>query len=114
MSTPNSSTAPESNERFVRWQKYLIDQMTFAQNLFLGLSVGALAFGVTLVKENGFSLPAGPRACLFVGLIALSLSSVAGCLAVVSRLLDFRNTVRKIGADVRSNPNDAAVFQDRY
>jgi hypothetical protein len=111
---PASPKTESDDERYIRWQKYQIEQMTFALNLFLGLSVGALAYGVSLVKENGFSLPPCHRIFLLIGLGALAFSTVIGCIAVVSRLFDFRNTARKIRADKIDEPDEAAIFKDRY
>lgn len=85
-----------SDERFVRWQGYTISQFTFVLNLFLGLAVGTLAFSVTLLKDDGFVLSSCLKTVFLVGLVALCLSVLAGCCAVVSRLMDFRLTAQKI------------------
>lgn len=114
LSTSTSPTDSELKDRFIRWQKYQIEQLPIAINLFLGLSVGALSYGVALVKEDGFSLPVCPRRSLFIGLIALALSAISGCFAVVSRLFDFRNTTRKIRADIEKEPDEAAIARERY
>src|SRR3989304_1936075 len=88
-----------SRERFIRWQRYTIEQLTFALNLFLGLSVGALAFGLTLLRDDSFSVSGCSKVALSISLVALALSVVAGCAAVVTRLLDFRYTARKVRGD---------------
>jgi len=86
----------DQKDRFVRWQGYTISQFTFALNLFLGLAVGTLAFSVTLLKEDSFSLNSCLGNLFLGGLVFLCLSVVSGCCAVVSRLLDFRLTAQKI------------------
>ncbi len=102
------------NKRFVRWQKYTIEQLTFALNLFLGLSVGSLAFGVTLLQNESFSFSGCSKVAFSGGLIALVLSVVSGCVAVVTRLLDFRYTARKVRADKKYNPeSEAGVYSYR-
>jgi hypothetical protein len=94
-----------------RWDKYRIEQLTFALNLFLGLSVGALAYGVALVREDGFALPPRPKRLLFIGLIALAVSTLMGCIAVVTRWLDFKYTAKKIRADGRNKPEKAKLYR---
>lgn len=91
-----------SDERFVRWQGYAISQFTFVLNLFLGLAVGTLAFSVTLLKDDDFVLGSCLKTVFLVSLIALCLSVLAGCCAVVSRLMDFRLTAQNI----RQKTND--------
>lgn len=50
-----------ASERYIRWQGYTISQLTFALNLFFGLSVGSLAFAFTLVKDKEFLLSGCPK-----------------------------------------------------
>lgn len=103
-----------ASERFVRWQGYTINQLTFALNLFLGLSVGALAFGITLFRDEKFIIIGCPKLAFSLGLITICISFVAGCLAVVSRLLDFRFTARKIRSDEKGDPdNESGVYKYR-
>jgi len=45
-----------ATERFIRWQRYTIEQLTFALNLFVGLSGASLAFGISLLREEAFLL----------------------------------------------------------
>lgn len=79
---------------YVRWQGIALKQLTYAVNLILGLTVATLGFGVTLLRDQQFSL--GPQAkYLFSGgLLALLLSVIAGLWCVVNRLRDFRLTAR--------------------
>ena len=103
-----------ASDKFIRWQEYRIEQLAFAQNLFLGLSVGALAFGISLVRDEGFFLSGRSKIVFGVGLAALALSIVLGCAAVVSRLLDFRSTAAKIRADEKDDAaNEAGVYKNR-
>ena len=101
-------------ERFVRWQRYTTEQLTFALNLFLGLSVGSLAFGITLLREDTFLLVGCSKVIFSIGLVALAASVVIGCAAVVSRLLDFRYTAQKVRADEKGDSeNESGVYQYR-
>lgn len=102
------------NKRFIRWQRYTIEQLTFVLNLFLGLSVGSLAFGIALLQNDSFSLSGCSKVAFSGGLIALALSVASGCAAVVTRLLDFRYTARKVRADEKYDPeNEAGVYNYR-
>ena len=102
------------NRRFVRWQRYTIEQLTFALNIFLGLSVGSLAFGIALLQNESFSLSGCSKVAFSGGLVALALSVATGCAAVVTRLLDFRYTARKVRADEKCDPeSEAGVYSYR-
>lgn len=82
---------PEQRERYVRWQNHRVSQLSFSINLFLGFSVASLAYVINLLlnSEKGNTV-------LECVLITWAFSAVAGCIATVTRLLDFRYTASKI------------------
>jgi len=80
------------HERYVRWQEHRLNQLTFSINLFLGFAVASLAFAINI--KIGKSLQVFiPLNCI---IIWWSVSAASGCIATISRLLDFRFTARKI------------------
>lgn len=83
---------PQQYDRLVRWQDYRITQMSFAINLFLGFAVASVAYAINLKLENkphgGIPLEAT--------IIWWSYSAAFGCVATMSKLLDYRHTARKI------------------
>lgn len=83
----------EQKERYVRWQYYRINQLTFSINLFLGFAVASLAYVINLKITSSVSLN---QADLLWAIYWWSASAVAGSLATLTRLLDFRYTARKI------------------
>ncbi len=83
----------EQKERYVRWQNYRINQLTFSINLFLGFAVASLAYAINLKIESSAALN---QAVLLWVIYWWSASAVAGSLATLTRLLDFRYTARKI------------------
>lgn len=91
-------------DRHIRWQGYALEQLTFSLNLFIGLSVGSLAFGITLIRDEAFELSGFPKRAFGIGLVALAVSTVLGCFAVASRLWDFRSTARKVRSDDEGDP----------
>lgn len=83
-------------DRYVRWQGLAIGQLSFAINLLLGLSVGSLGFAVALVRDSDF-VPSKCYAIVFLvasGLLGIAVACGIG--AVVTRLLDFRFTAKKV------------------
>lgn len=87
-----SSMSAEQKERYIRWQDYRINQLSFSINLFLGFAVASLAFAVNIKLENkplGI-LPIEPV------ILCWAYCTGVGCIATISRLLDFRYTTRKI------------------
>lgn len=82
----------EQKERYVRWQNHRIAQLSFSINLFLGFSVASLAYliNLKLSSENQH------QELLTYSIKWWSWSAALGCIATVSRLLDFRYTAKKI------------------
>lgn len=79
------------NERVARWQQLTIAQLSFTNNLFLGLNLGFLGFFITQNK-----LSADCACWIFVikvlAILGLGVSFFTGVYLVVNRLRDFRST----------------------
>ena len=97
----------EDIERYVRWQNYRINQLTFSINLFLGFAVASLAYVINL-KLNKAIVP--NDIALFLSIYWWSASAVLGTVASLSRLLDFRYTARKIKDSSASDKAVAKFF----
>lgn len=97
----------EQKERYVRWQNYRINQLTFSINLFLGFAVASLAYVVNLKVTNTLGLN---KADLSLAIYWWSSSALAGSIATLSRLLDFRYTARKIKDSSASDKRKAKIF----
>ncbi len=81
--------------RFQRWQKIAIDQLTYALNLFLALTIAVLAYWFSLLRDDGF-IPEATAKCLMVlSLLALAVSVICGLVCVVLRLVNFRGTAQR-------------------
>ena len=79
-------------ERYVRWQNHRITQQSFTINLFLTFAVASLAYIINL-KISGNSLN---NLEINKVINIWSWSAVFGCVATISKLLDYRHTARKI------------------
>lgn len=95
---------PENRERYARWQNHRISQFSFSINLFLGFSVASLAYVINLLLSS-----AKGNSVLECVLIIWAFSAAAGCVATVSRLLDFRYTALKLRA-----PGMLNTFMAKY
>lgn len=82
----------DQKERYVRWQNYRITQLSFSINLFLGFAVASLAYAIN-IKLGETVHQALPLNCV---MIVWSFSAGFGCVATVSRLLDYHYTAKKI------------------
>ncbi len=83
---------PDKKERYVHWQNYRITQLSFSINLFLSFAVASLAYAINLKLS-----PESQHQELLVFIINWWAGSAAlGCVATISRLLDFRYTAKKI------------------
>jgi hypothetical protein len=78
-------------QRYVRWQDYRIQQLTFSINMFLGLAVASLGFAIKVRLEGEI-----PIAIVLLPVFLWAISVFSGCVATLSRLVDFRHTARKI------------------
>lgn len=83
---------PQQQDRYIRWQDYRITHLSFAINLFLGFAVASLAYAVNLKLE---SKPHG-NVPIETVIIWWSVSAAFGCVATMSKLLDYRYTAKKI------------------
>ena len=95
---------PEKRERYARWQNHRVTQLSFSINLFLGFSVASLAFVINLLLNK-----AKDNEVLECVLIIWAVSAAAGCIATVSRLLDFKFTAAKI-----RSPNTCNKFLAKH
>lgn len=79
----------DDKERYVRWQGYRIEQLSFSINLFIGLAVASIGFVISEIEKT---------ACMdkHYVLLFLAFSLAVGIVATISRLVDFRYTVKKI------------------
>jgi len=87
------------DDRYNRWQGLAIAQLSVAVALISGLSVSGLAVGFSLLQNKEF-IPCGAFKVMFAwSFPLLLLAALFSCIAVVSRLLDFRLTARKVRKD---------------
>lgn len=89
----------DQKERYVRWQNYRITQLSFSINLFVGFAVASLAYVINL-KVGG-----GTHETISLDYIIIwwAVSAAFGCVATISRLLDYRYTAKKIKEGVKFN-----------
>ena len=113
----------DSGRSFARWQTITRDQLTYAINLILGLSVAALGFELSLVlnwKVNDLACTniwAPLVSCTFVATSALSVLILAmsiciGIFVITNRLRDFRLT-QEIARRREDNATDQELDADR-
>jgi len=98
---------PEQKERYIRWQNYRINQLTFSINLFLGFAVASLAYAINMKVT---ALQGANSIGLFLPIYWWSASAVLGIIASLSRLLDFRYTARKIKDSSECDKEKAKFF----
>lgn len=84
------------NDRFVRWQGALRDQLTFLNNLLTTIVVAVIGFSVSYLGHGDFKLDGIKKFLFTSGLIALMISVLLGISVGYSRLKDFRYTLLKL------------------
>lgn len=86
----------DQNERFIRWQTVLRDQLTFLNSLLLTISTGIVGFIISLLANSEFKLICCQKLFFTTGFILVLFSVLMGLCTAYSRLLDFRMTANKI------------------
>lgn len=107
-----------ANERYNRWQGFAIAQLTVAVALISGLSVAGLGVGLSLLQNKEFILTASLKIACMASLLLLLVAVLLSFMAVITRLLDFRLTARKVRKDIKKNyDKPLTIFfltQDHY
>ena len=93
------------DNRYNRWQGLSITQFSVAIALISGLSIAGIGAGLTLLQDKGFVLVEPFKYIFFVSLILLVLALLLNSGAVITRLLDFRLTARKVRKDTKTDYN---------
>lgn len=84
-----------ATDRFQRWQKTAIDQLTYALNLFLALTITTLGYWFSLLRDSGFMQATPAKGLMLSSFVALATSAVCGLACVVCRMSDFRGTAQR-------------------
>lgn len=82
----------DQKDRYIRWQGYRIEQMSYSINLFLGFAAASLGYVVNVKLESK------PHEGIPIDTVIFWWAAcvVLGCIATISKLLDYRSTARKI------------------
>lgn len=84
-----------SGQRFNRWQIMTVNQLGYAQNMFLTFAIATLGYWFVLLKDEEFAPGASAKCTMLLSLATVSLSAVCGLTCVLTRLLDFRWTAMR-------------------
>ena len=84
-----------TNGRYGRWQAASMAQLTVVVALISSLSVTSLGAGLSLLQNKEF-MALVSRGLFVTSLISIFIAMFLICIAVVTRLLDFRLTARQI------------------
>jgi len=99
----NNQVTKKNRESSIRWQGRAVEQLGYALNLILGLSVAALGFELSLLLGDEFERVNWQNCLLVISILSLLLSVAVGLWCVVNRLQDFRAT-----AEIARNREDLA------
>ena len=88
-----------AEQRYSRWQGLAIAQLTVAVALISGLSVAGLGLGMSLLQNKEFMQVQPYKLAFGCSMLLLLLAALFSCSAVITRLLDFRLTARKVRKD---------------
>lgn len=80
------------NESFVRWQGRAIKQLSFVNNLMIGLATGLLAFQTNLIFNYRATLLSSDKWLLLMSILMVLFSLFFGCCAALNRLSSFQKT----------------------
>jgi hypothetical protein len=99
-----------ADTRYNRWQGLAITQLSVAVALISGLSVAGIGAGLSLLQQKDF-FPCGAFKSIFAwSFVFLLFAAIFSCSAVITRLLDFRLTARKVRKDQKKDYNRALTI----
>ena len=81
--------------RFQRWQKIAIDQLTYALNIFLVLTIATLGYWFSLLRDEGFMPSATAKCFMLLSFLVLAGSVICGLVCIVCRTWDFKGTAQR-------------------
>ena len=84
-----------AGDRFQRWQKIAIDQLTYSLNLFLALTIASLGYWFSLLRDAEFMPDTVAKCFMLSSFLALAISGLCGLACVVCRMRDFRGTAQR-------------------
>jgi hypothetical protein len=84
-----------TDDRYNRWQGLGIAQLSIAIALISSLSVAGLGAGLSLLQNKEYLL-AAPKYLFLASLLFLFIALLTSFGAIITRLLDFRLTARKV------------------
>ena len=90
------------DERIIRWEKIRIEQFGYVNNLLFGTTIVVVGFLMNSMKGLVSNTPNNIQNGIFLMFLSVSF----GCVCAVSRLLDFRNTVKSARAEKEGNEKD--------
>ncbi len=83
-----------ATDRFQRWQKIAIDQLTYVLNLFLALTMAVLGYWFSLLQDAEF-MRVTSKCVMLLSFATLSISAISGLACVLSRTCNFRRTAQR-------------------
>ena len=84
-----------ASDRSHRWHKIAIDQLTYGLNLFLALTIAALGYWFSLLRDAQFMPSTAAKRFMLSSFVILAFSAVCGLVCVLCRMYDFRGTARR-------------------
>ncbi len=90
-----SHSMTTESDRCARWRKIAIEQLGYALNLVLTLTIAALGYWFALLKDAGFVPGSTTKCAMLLALCLLALAAASELACIVNRLWDFRGTASR-------------------
>ena len=84
----------DEQQSFIRWQSIRIEQLSFVNNLLIGLATGMLAFQTQLAFDDKVSLTVIDKWLVILSIVLAFSSLAVGCYLAWNRLHSFRTTAQ--------------------
>ena len=92
-------------ERFIRWQSRLIEQSAYLNNLLTTIGIATIGFMFSLVSKE-FNPSCCQKLLITSGLFIVFLSTLFGILGAITRLFDYRATLKKIRLEIKKDSGE--------
>ena len=94
-----------------KWENHRIAQLSFINNLVIGLSVAIIGYVFDFIKPSNIIFNSTQKFLFWVGVLLILISVLVGIFVTINRLNDFRLTA-KIARN-RANDNRETINSDR-
>lgn len=84
----------DKKSTYSKWENHRISQLSFINNLVIGLSIALIGFVFDFIKPSNIIFNCIQKFLIWIGVLLIIASVIIGLLVAINRLEDFRLTAK--------------------